>query len=136
MIFLCLLHELTTDQPECSVAMSTDRMNMLNFTPFMQTCISHLRNSPEAAPTDRKLVAWVELQHLTEEVADSFRRNSAGTPSFNESATQTKLQAFGMKFEEWTRNLDQAILDGMRRYLWWFIVMSIDYQDRLVACPA
>ena len=89
-----------------------DRMNMLNFTPIIENCISYLRLVPEVAPTDRRLVAWVELQRLSEEVTDDFRRNKSGTPSFNDAVTQDKLKSFGMKFEEWVQTSGHRNLDG------------------------
>ena len=92
-------------------------MNMLNFTPLMQTCVSHLRNSTDAVSSNQRLLAWFKAQHLSEEVTDNFRRNDSGTPSFNDPATRTKLRAFAQGFEDCVQGLDRNILDGTSQTL-------------------
>lgn len=87
---------------------------MLTFTPFMERCLNYLKESPNAAPTDKKLAAWVELQRLSEEIADSFRRGSspADPPSFEDPSTRAAVDLLSRKFDLWWDNTDKKVLDG------------------------
>ena len=85
---------------------------MLNFSPFIERCLSYLTDSPNAAPTDKKLAAWVELQHLSEEVADTFRRGSVNKVSFEDPFIRAHIERLVRKFDTWWQNTDKSLLDG------------------------
>ncbi|KAJ9615463.1 hypothetical protein H2200_001538 [Cladophialophora chaetospira] len=93
------------------VSMSMDRENMLKFTPFMNRSLSYLRDSPYAATTDKKLTAWVDLQHLSEEVADAFRRDRTDAVSLENPQVRIEVEQMSQNFERWWESVDKNILD-------------------------
>ena len=109
----------------CRVSMSMDRPNMLNCTPFMKRSLSYLRNSPHAATTDKKLAAWVDLQHLSEEVADAFRRGRTNVVSLEDPQVRGQVEQLSRKFETWWENVDKNILDGKHRDQFWRIALIL-----------
>ena len=55
-----------------SVSISLRRPNLLRFLDFMAECEEYLETSSDAAPTDKRLAAWVEIQHIMEEAGNAF----------------------------------------------------------------
>ena len=90
----------------CStVSISLRRPNMLRFSNYMNECEEYLEISSDAAPTDRRLVAWVKLQRIMEEVGNvlSFDDPNA-TPSLAETRIQLVLKGFEKQIEGWKKS--------------------------------
>ena len=87
---------------------------MLNYTPYMETCLSYLKESPTAASTDKKLAAWVDLQRLSEEVGNAFRCSPTGVISFQDPEIRGQVELLSQKFDLWWESTEKNILDGKR----------------------
>lgn len=86
-----------------SVSMSLRLPNMLRFTTWMAECVEVLRMSPNAAPTDKAFIAWVELQRIVEDCAMNFGLDSDETVSLADERTQLKLKTTEKQLEAWRR---------------------------------
>ncbi len=115
------------------VSLSMDRPNMLSFTPFMNRSLSYLRESPHAAPTDKKLAAWVDLQHLSENVADAFRRGKSDFVAFEDPQIRRHVEQLSQKFENWWNNVDKNILDGKSQDHFQRSVLTCSVESILIA---
>lgn len=87
-----------------SVSLSLRLPNMLRFTNWMAECVEALKTSPNAAPTDKVLVAWVEMQRVVEDCAMSFGLDSDDMVSLADELTQLKLKATEKQLDVWRRN--------------------------------
>jgi hypothetical protein len=85
---------------------------MLHLTPFMERSLRYLTESPNAAPTDQKLAAWVDLQRLSEETADAFRRGQPTLVTFEDAEVRQQIEYLARKFDTWRERLDRQVLDG------------------------
>lgn len=98
------------------VSLSMDRPNMLGFTPFMNRSLSYLRDSPQAATTDKKLAAWVDLQRLSEKVADVFRRGRGDeVVSLENLEVRKEVDLLSQQFDIWWEHVDKDMVDGKSR---------------------
>lgn len=96
-----------------SVSISTRRPNMLRFTTWMAECVDYLETSQDAAPTDKRLVAWVRLQRIMEEFGTAFAFDDPSeTVSLIEPRTQLMLKGFEKKLEIWKSNTPSLVLNG------------------------
>lgn len=88
-----------------SVSMSLRVPNFLRYSSWMADCSEVLRTSPDAAPTDKRFVAWVQLQRLAEECGTSFALDSPDdTVSLTDARTQLMLQSYEKQLEAWKQH--------------------------------
>lgn len=87
-----------------SVSMSLRLPNMLRFTSWMAECVEYIKVSPDAAPTDKTFIAWVELQQIVEDCAMSFGLDSDETASLADERIQLKLKTTEKQLEAWRRD--------------------------------
>lgn len=99
-----------------SVAVTWNRPNMLHFTDFMANCVSYLKRCREHAIADQTFVAWVELQLLAEDGAESFMRSTGGLPSIVITATQKKVHELNDRFENWKDGLAGGVMNGEHEF--------------------
>ena len=86
----------------CSTAMSLRLPNMLRFTSWMAECVDFLETSPEAAPTDKRFIAWVRLHHIIEDCARSLGfDDSDDTVSLDNERAQLILKGAEKQLEAW-----------------------------------
>ena len=85
-----------------SVSMSLRLPNFLRYSSWMSDCSTVLRTSPDAAPTDKRFVAWVQLQRLVEECGTNFALDSPDdTVSLADERAQMMLQSYEKQLESW-----------------------------------
>lgn len=85
-----------------SVSMTLRVPNFLRYSSWMADCSEVLRTSPDAAPTDKRFVAWVQLQRLVEECGTNFALDSPdNTVSLADERTQLMLQSYEKQLEAW-----------------------------------
>lgn len=88
-----------------SVSMSLRVPNFLRYSSWMADCSEVLRTSPDAAPTDKRFVAWVQLQRLVEECGTYFALDSPdNTVSLADERTQLMLQSYEKQLEAWRQH--------------------------------
>lgn len=86
---------------------------MLRFTSWMAECMKFLETSPDAAPTDGRLVAWVRLQCIMEEFGIAFAFDDPNdTVCLTEPRVQLMLKGFEKKLENWKSTILPFILNG------------------------
>ena len=101
-----------------SVSVSLHRPNMLRYSSWMTECVGFLETCPDAGPTDKALVAWVQLQQLSEELALSFRMDEpSARVNLAETKAQLSLKAFRRKLEEWKNNISPSVMHGNANFL-------------------
>ena len=85
-----------------SVSMSLRLPNFLRYSSWMADCSTVLKTSPDAAPTDKRFVAWVQLQRLVEECGTNFALDSPDdTVSLADERAQIMLQSYEKQLESW-----------------------------------
>lgn len=88
-----------------SISMSLRLPNFLRYSSWMEDCCVVLRTSPDAAPTDKRLVAWVQLQRLVEECGRNFALDSPDdTVSLADERAQLMLQSYEKQLEAWRQH--------------------------------
>ena len=88
-----------------SVSMSLRLPNFLRYTSWMADCSAVLSTSPDAAPTDKRFVAWVQLQRLVEECGRNFALDSPDdTVSLSDERAQLMLQSYEKQMEAWRQH--------------------------------
>ena len=88
-----------------SVSMSLRLPNFLRYSSWMADCAVVLRTSPDAAPTDKRFVAWVQLQRLVEECGTNFALDSPDdTVSLTDERAQLMLQSYEKQLEVWRQH--------------------------------
>lgn len=93
-----------------SVSMSLRLPNFLRWSSWMADCSEVLRTSPDAEPTDKRFVAWVQLQRIVEECGTNFALDSPDdTVSLADERAQLMLQNYEKQLEAWRH---QAISNG------------------------
>ena len=93
-----------------SVSMSLRLPNFLRWSSWMADCSEVLRTSPDAEPTDKRFVAWVQLQRIVEECGTNFALDSPDeTVSLADERAQLMLHNYEKQLEAWRQ---QAISNG------------------------
>ena len=88
-----------------SVSMSLRLPNFLRYSSWMGDCCAVLRTSPDAAPSDKRFVAWVQLQRLVEECGTNFALDSPDdTVSLSDERAQLMLQSYEKQMEAWRQH--------------------------------
>lgn len=88
-----------------SVSMSLRLPNFMRYSSWMADCSEVLRTSPDAAPTDKRFVAWVQLQRLVEECGTNFALDSPDdTVSLADERAQLMLQSYEKQLEAWRQH--------------------------------
>ncbi|KFY36067.1 hypothetical protein V494_05329 [Pseudogymnoascus sp. VKM F-4513 (FW-928)] len=96
-----------------SVSMSLRRQNMFAFSSFTQGCIEYLTNSPHALPTDKILIVWTKIQHITEESAAVFAFDDLSSHvEMSDPRVQLTLKGFENRLEEYRRTIDPGHLSS------------------------
>lgn len=71
----------------------------------MDECIDILENSPDALPSDKRMVQWAKLARIIEEISSRFFADDVGGPSFSESKFQFTLRAFEKQLDIWKKDV-------------------------------
>ena len=103
-----------------SASLSLRLPNMLAFTNWMAESVEVLATSPDAAPTDKRFLAWVKLQRIVEESCSSIGLNNPGASiSLAEERVQIMLRNSERQLEDWRRSVssDKGIMNSMCKNL-------------------
>jgi hypothetical protein len=95
------------------VAISMRRQNMLRFNSWMRECLIYLDTYPMATTFDKRLVARVKLQKITEEFSSALSLDDPDdTTLVLDSRTQLTVKAFERRLKEWRMSLSPEITNG------------------------
>ncbi|KAL4930480.1 putative C6 transcription factor (War1) [Aspergillus undulatus] len=76
---------------------------LVRWLPYMDECVEILENSPDALPSDRKMVHWAKLGRIIENISARFFADDLGGLTFTEAKAQFTLKAFERQLEQWRR---------------------------------
>ncbi|KAA8913397.1 hypothetical protein FN846DRAFT_902878 [Sphaerosporella brunnea] len=109
----------------CShVAVSLRRPNMLRLTSFMKESLDILANSPEAAPSDKILCQWVELQIMAEDISQTFELDDPSAEvSVHDTRVQLATRGFARRLEEWNKKHERMGLSRSVRLHYWITIL-------------
>lgn len=86
---------------------------MFNFSAFTKGCIDYLTNSPHALLSDKLLIIWSQIQHITEESAAVFAFDNLSSPvEMSDPRVQLTLKGFENRLEEYRRTIDPELLSS------------------------
>ena len=90
------------------------RPNMLRLNRWLSECLETLATHPAASKWDRRLVAWVKLFKITDDIGVSFSfEDPTNMPNLAESRIQIMMAGFEKALEVWKNQLDSdASSDG------------------------
>ncbi|EAW10958.1 putative C6 transcription factor (War1) [Aspergillus clavatus NRRL 1] len=88
------------------VALSLRRVLLVRWQPYMDECLEILEKSPAALPSDKAVIQWAKLAHLTEDINFQFSTEEA-VPSmpFDDPKVQYTLKVFEKQLEQWKREV-------------------------------
>ena len=97
-----------------SVAVNLRRENVLNLTPSTQKCLQKFGELASAV-NDRRLLAWVQLQLIAEEVHTMMpdQRHVRGSALMSSLHLESEIRRLEHLFDAWSRSLDADITNGM-----------------------
>lgn len=88
-----------------SVSQSLRLPNFLRYSSWMADCCEVLKSSPDSTNTDKRFVAWVQLQRLVEECGTNFALDSPDeTVSLADERAQLMLRGYGKRMEQWRQH--------------------------------
>ncbi len=82
----------------------------------MDECIEVLENSPDALPSDRRIIHWTKLARIIEEISSRFFADDLGGPSFSESKFQFTLKAFEKQLAHWKDEVSKTNESGKQYF--------------------
>ncbi len=86
---------------------------MLRYNNWMGECVEYLQTSPAVLPSDRNLVAWVQLLKISEEIAVAFSfEDMNNIANLSDYQTQLILKVYEERLNQWRRHMDSRILIG------------------------
>jgi len=84
---------------------------MFPYSSFIASCIDYLKKSPYALPSDKHLIAWVEMQRIAEECGNSFSFDDPTVPfSMSDPRMQLTLKGFENRLEDWKKSTDPSVI--------------------------
>ena len=90
---------------------------MLRFSNWMNECLEYLHTSPRAVPSDKILAAWVQLLHISEEIATAFSFDDLNKiVSIEEPKTQVMLKHFEKRLSTWRIDSEPRAMKGERKH--------------------
>ncbi|EAU38534.1 predicted protein [Aspergillus terreus NIH2624] len=86
------------------VTVSLRRTILVRWNSYMDECIDILEKSPDALPSDKRMIQWAKLSHIMEDINVQFFTDDTGFDgSMFEPKMQYTLRAFEKQLEEWKR---------------------------------
>ncbi|OJJ34447.1 hypothetical protein ASPWEDRAFT_582839 [Aspergillus wentii DTO 134E9] len=86
------------------MSISLRRVLLVRWQPYMDECLEILEKSPAALPSDKALIQWAKISHITEEVGFQFSPEELGSSaSFSDPKTQYTLRVFEKQLDQWRR---------------------------------
>lgn len=93
-----------------SSSMTLHRPNLIQWTPFTEECFNILKNSFDAAPTDKYLCHLVWTHHVGEDIVVPLPMDHAiMTPNISDTRSQYTLRAFEHLLEEYTHAIRKEV---------------------------
>jgi hypothetical protein len=98
------------------VSVSLRRPAMMRVTSYTRECLDYLENTPNAAPCDHILIAWIRLWMIGEEIGTALSYDDPGdTASLLDTTTQLMVTAFEKRLTEWkARYADVAFTPAVK----------------------
>ncbi|KAL4994714.1 hypothetical protein BDV10DRAFT_176209 [Aspergillus recurvatus] len=79
------------------------RPSIVRWLPYTDECVEILENSPDALPTDKKMVHWARLGRIIEEISSRFFSDDLGSLSFSDPKSLFTMKAFEKQLDQWGR---------------------------------
>ncbi|KAL4991820.1 hypothetical protein BDW68DRAFT_198101 [Aspergillus falconensis] len=79
------------------------RPSIVRWLPYTDECVEILENSPDALPTDEKMVHWARLGRIIEEIGSRFFSDDLGSLSFCDPKSLFTMKAFEKQLDQWGR---------------------------------
>jgi hypothetical protein len=79
------------------------RPNIVRWLPYTDECVEILENSPDALPTDKKMVHWAKLGRILEEISSRFFSDDLGSLSFTDPKSLFTMKALEKQLDQWGR---------------------------------
>ncbi|KAL4975965.1 hypothetical protein BDW66DRAFT_61795 [Aspergillus desertorum] len=79
------------------------RPNIVRWMPYTDECVEILESSPDALPTDKKMVHWAKLGRIIEEIGSQFFSDDLGSHSFSDTKSLFTIKAFEKQLDQWAR---------------------------------
>ena len=96
-----------------SVSLSLRLPNALRFTSYMGECLDVLETSPDAAPTDKRFIAWIRIQRIIEDCVNAFGLDDPeSTVSLEDIRIQNMLKGFEKQMEEFRRTIQPGVMNA------------------------
>ncbi len=115
-----------------SVALIMRRPNMLRYNTWISECVEYLQNSSAAAPSDKRLAAWVQLLSILEEIATSFSfEDLTKIAKIAHPQTLCMLKEFEKRLSEWRIGVNPEIMIGMQNLCGQEFIQTADFDQVL-----
>lgn len=91
---------------------------MLRYNTWIGECVEFLQTSPAAAPSDKRLAAWVQLLSISEEIATGFSFDDlTKIAKIAHPQTLCMLKGFEKRLSGWRTDVDPEMMNGMHKSL-------------------
>ncbi|KAM0091580.1 hypothetical protein ACP6JD_005084 [Aspergillus fumigatus] len=91
------------------VAVSLRRVLLVRWQPYMDECVSILENSPDALPSDKAVIQWARLAHMTEDINSQLSSDDTVYVPFTDPKVQYTVKVFEKQLEQWKRETPMEI---------------------------
>lgn len=86
---------------------------MLRYSDWIAECTQFLQTAPSATLSDKRLVAWVQLLKISEEIATGLSFDDLSKiAKIGEPGTRIILERFQKCLGEWRISLDPGVING------------------------
>ncbi len=91
------------------------RPNMSKYNDWVAAAVKHFQSAMSTSLSDRRLVAWVQLLKIADEVSADLRFNDLDhIAKITDVNSLTSLQSFEQRLSDWRADLDPTIFNGLR----------------------
>ncbi|KAF7133991.1 hypothetical protein CNMCM5793_005517 [Aspergillus hiratsukae] len=91
------------------VAVSLRRVLLVRWQPYMDECVAILENSPDALPSDKAVIQWARLAHMTEDINFQLSSDDTVYVPFTDPKVQYTVKVFEKQLEQWKRETPPEI---------------------------
>ncbi|KAF7164025.1 hypothetical protein CNMCM5623_008664 [Aspergillus felis] len=85
------------------VSISLRRVLLVRWQPYMDECVAILENSPDALPSDKAVIQWARLAHMTEDINFQLSTDDTVYVPFTDPKVQYTVKVFERQLEQWKR---------------------------------
>jgi hypothetical protein len=75
----------------------------------MDECVAILENSPDALPSDKAVIQWARVAHMTEDINFQLSSDDTVYVPFTDPKVQYTVKVFEKQLEQWKRETPPEI---------------------------